>query len=69
MTTTTIPVTSASGHLDGMAAEATSGPAWTTVARGEIGTLPWCRLRRVVEYIEVHLDQAPPWRSSGPWPA
>jgi AraC family transcriptional regulator len=60
MATTTIPVTSASGrHLAEMAAEATSGPAWTTVARGEIGTLPWCRLRRVVEYIEVHLDQAP----------
>lgn len=58
--TTTIPITSASvRHLAGMAADATPGPAWAAVARGEIGTLPWCRLRRVMEYIEAHLDQAP----------
>jgi AraC-like DNA-binding protein len=60
MTMATIPVTSASmWHPAGMAADARPGPAWTAVARGEIGALPWCRLRRVVEYIEAHLDQAP----------
>ena len=30
---------------------------WAAPVRGEIGTLPWSRLRRVTEYVEEHLDR------------
>ena len=30
---------------------------WAAPIRGEIGGLPWSRLRRVTEYIEEHLDR------------
>ena len=31
---------------------------WAVPIRGDVGTLPWGRLRRVIEYIQQNLDQA-----------
>jgi AraC family transcriptional regulator len=38
-------------------APAAAPSGWLAPTRRAIGTLPWCRLRRVTEYIQEHLDQ------------
>jgi AraC family transcriptional regulator len=35
----------------------TQTSAWAVPVRGDIGTLPLCRLRRVTEYIQQNLDK------------
>lgn len=44
-------------HSARMAAGAPAGPEWAAALRTEVGTLPWSRLRRVIEYVEAHLDR------------
>jgi AraC family transcriptional regulator len=40
-----------------MAMTTTQTSAWAVPVRGDIGTLPLCRLRRVTEYIQQNLDK------------
>jgi AraC-like DNA-binding protein len=55
MTTQTTTAGSA-GLLWPATAEAPSS-GWAVPISGDIGTLPWGRLRRVIEYIQQNLDQ------------
>jgi AraC family transcriptional regulator len=58
MTMTTTQMASAGrSALAWTALDETNGPGRPSAARGELGTLPLSRLRRVTEHIQEHLDQ------------
>ena len=57
MTTTTQMAGAGRSALAWTDHDETNGPAWPPAARGELGTLPLARLRRVTEHIREHLDQ------------
>jgi AraC-like DNA-binding protein len=56
MTTTQVTSAGSAGLMRGASVEAPSS-GWAVPVRGDIGTLPWCRLRRVTEYIQQNLDK------------
>lgn len=56
MTTTLAPIASSVGSRGGAPSEGHRAE-WAASARADIGTLPGCRLQRVIEYIEQNLDK------------
>src|SRR3989475_11903889 len=56
MTTTETPSTGSVGHMRAAPVESTNS-GWAIPARGDVGSLPSCRLRRVTEYIQQNLDK------------
>jgi AraC family transcriptional regulator len=56
MTTTQIP-SADSAWLRWAAPAETLSSGWAVPARGDVGSLPSCRLRRVTEYIQQNLDK------------
>jgi len=56
MTTTQITSAGSAALLGAATLEAPSS-GWAGPVRGEFGTLPWGRLRRVIEYIQQNLDK------------
>ncbi len=56
MTTTQAPSAGSAGLMWAATVEAPSS-GWAVPVRGDIGTLPSCRLRRVTEYIQQNLDK------------
>jgi len=59
MTTTLAPIAGSVGPRGGVPVEGHSA-GWAASARADIGTLPGCRLRRVIEYIQQNLDKGLP---------
>ena len=58
MAMTTTPTTNAgSAGLPGAATLEGPSSGWVGPGRGAFGTLPWGRLRRVIEYIQQNLDK------------
>ncbi len=56
MTTTQRTIAGSAGLMWAAPVEAPSS-GWAVPARGDIGSLPSCRLRRVTEYIQQNLDK------------
>jgi AraC-like DNA-binding protein len=56
MTTTRTPSAGSAGLMWAVTVEAPSS-GWAVPARGDVGSLPSCRLRRVTEYIQQNLDK------------
>ena len=56
MTTTLAPIAGSVGPRGGVPVEGHSA-GWAASGRADIGTLPGCRLRRVIEYIQQNLDK------------
>ena|ERR1700720_2417045 len=56
MTTTQTPSAGSAGLMWAAPAEAPSA-GWPVPTRGDVGSLPTCRLRRVTEYIQQNLDK------------
>jgi AraC-like DNA-binding protein len=56
MTTTQTPSAGSAGLMWAAPAEAPSS-GWAVSTRGDVGSLPTCRLRRVTEYIQQNLDK------------
>jgi hypothetical protein len=54
--TTTETTSAGSAVLMSAATGETPSSGWAVPVRGDIGTLPWGRLRRVTEYIQENLD-------------
>jgi AraC family transcriptional regulator len=56
MTTTETPSAGSVGHMRAAPVESPNS-GWAIPARGDVGSLPACRLRRVTEYIQQNLDK------------
>ena len=56
MTTTLAPIAGSVGPRGGVPVEGHSA-GWAASGRADIGTLPGCRLGRVIEYIQQNLDK------------
>ena len=56
MTTTQTTSAGSAGPMRAATVEAASA-GWAVPARGDVGSLPACRLRRVTEYIRQNLDK------------
>src|SRR5438093_3458614 len=56
MTTTQTTSAGSAGPMRAATVEAASA-GWAVPARGDVGSLPACRLRRVTEYIQQNLDK------------
>jgi AraC-like DNA-binding protein len=55
----TTPETTSGGSAVLMSAATVEAPSsgWAVPVRGDIGTIPWGRLRRVIEHIQQNLDK------------